>query len=207
MTITDTEQQILKHLGYPKGQQPDEQVQHFMLRAWEDLEKLTDFKYIYAEYSVLPEFLKQHEAYSRYLAGCSGILLCATTLGSRIDQHIHRLQLREMAYAVVLNAAAGVFLEQKADDFEQALPYFQLGFRFCPGYGGTPLEDNRIIAQMLHAEKFGITFLDSGLMVPSKSMTGIIGIGKEGRKSCEGCVNLNHCPYREKGTKCYEENH
>ena len=205
MTDSDTQQQILKHLGYPEAQVPDPQVLDFMARAWEDLEKLSDFKYLYAEYSTLPDFLMQSEAYREYLAGSDGLLLCATTLGSRIDQHIQRMQLREMAYAVVLNAAAGVYLEQKADDFEKALPYSELGYRFCPGYSGTPLEDNRTIAWLLHAHRIGITFLDSGLMVPSKSMTGIIRIGGKARKCCAGCVNLQHCPYRERGTKCYPE--
>ena len=205
MTDSDTQQQILKHLGYPEAQVPDPQVLDFMAHAWEDLEKLSDFKYLYAEYSTLPDFLVQAEAYREYLAGSDGLLLCATTLGSRIDQHIQRMQLREMAYAVVLNAAAGVYLEQKADDFEKALPYSELGFRFCPGYSGTPLDDNRTIAWLLHAHRIGITFLDSGLMVPSKSMTGIIRIGGKARKSCAGCVNLQHCPYRERNTKCYSE--
>ena len=115
-----------------------------------------------------------------------------------------RLQMEDMAYAVVFDATAGVWIERKADEFEKTLPYPSLGFRFCPGYQGTPLEDNIKIANLVKANKIGISFLNSGLMIPMKSMTGIVRIGGDGRKSCKGCVAAEACAYRRRGTTCYE---
>lgn len=196
------QKEILKHLGYPPEVAPDRSVAMRVENVWRTLEEISNFRYLYAEFSVLPRFL-QTEAYREYLADCSHILLCATTLGNEVDKHLRRLELTDMASAVVFDTTAGVYLEMLADTYEAALPYPELGFRFCPGYGGTPLSDSRNIAEILHAEKIGISFLDSGMMLPSKSMTGVIRIGGIKPKSCTNCTNFSHCSYRMRGTTCY----
>ena len=181
----------------------DEHTEQLIDRALREVEELAEFKYVYASYDYPQEFMLAHPAYMEYLHGSDGYLLCATTIGIAVDKRLKRLQMEEMAYAVVFDAAAGVWIERKADEFEKGLPYPSLGFRFCPGYQGTPLEDNLQIANLVKANKIGISFLDSGLMIPMKSMTGIVRIGGEGRKSCKGCVAAGACAYRRRGTTCY----
>lgn len=197
------QKEILKHLGYPPEVVPDRSVAAQVENAWRSLEEISNFRYLYAEFSVIPEFL-QAAGYHEYLSDTNRILLCATTLGNEVDKHLRRLELTDMASAVVFDTTAGVYLEMLADTYEAALPYPELGFRFCPGYGGTPLSDSRNIAETLHAEKIGITFLDSGMMVPSKSMTGVLRIGGIKPKSCTNCANFSHCSYRMRGTTCYK---
>lgn len=189
-------------MGYPKEVAPDCEMVDKVANAWQTLEQISDFRYLYAEFSVLPSFL-QTDGYREYLSGANSILLCATTLGSNTDRHLRRLELTDLSTALVFNATAGIYLETLADAYEAALPYSNLGFRFCPGYGGTPLSDSQLIAEKIDAEKIGITFLDSGMMVPSKSMTGVIRIGGEKRKSCSGCANISHCTYRMRGVTCF----
>ena len=207
--------EILKYLGYtvdepttPAKQSGktvvDEHTELLIDRALREVEELAEFKYVYASYDYPQEFMLAHPAYMEYLHGSEGYLLCATTIGIAIDKRLKRLQMEDMAYAVVFDAVAGVWIERKADEFETALPYPSLGFRFCPGYQGTPLEDNLQIARLVKANKIGISFLDSGLMIPMKSMTGIVRIGGEGRKSCKGCVAAEACTYIKRKTTCYE---
>lgn len=215
-------QEILKYLGYtvetgcapslqecaPSLQQAgnrvvDEHTDHLIDGALREVEELAEFQYVYASYDEPQEFMKANSAYMEYLHGSDGYLLCATTIGIAVDRRLKRLQMEDMAYAVVFDATAGVWIERKADEFERNLPYPLLGFRFCPGYQGTPLEDNLRIADLVKAHKIGISFLDSGLMIPMKSMTGIVRIGGEGRKSCKGCVAAGACAYRARGTTCY----
>jgi cobalamin-dependent methionine synthase I len=200
----DVEREIWKHLGYPTGEKPDAEVSAMIARALDELSTLAEFRYLHAEYTVLPDFLRDHEGYSGYLSGADSVVLCATTLGAGIDRRVQRLQLTEMAYAVVFNTAAGVWLEECADQYEKRLPYPPLGFRFCPGYNGTPLSDAREIARLLRAERIGITFLDSGLMVPSKSMVGVMRVGGSAHKSCAGCVAADACRFRQQGRTCYD---
>ena len=183
----------------------DEHTKHLIDRALREVEELAEFKYVYASYDYPQEFMLAHPAYMEYLHGSEGYLLCATTIGIAVDRRLKRLQMEDMAYAVVFDATAGVWIERKADEFEKGLPYPSLGFRFCPGYQGTPLEDNLKIANLVKANKIGISFLDSGLMIPMKSMTGIVRIGGDGRKSCAGCVARESCAYRRRGTTCYHD--
>lgn len=197
-------EEILKHLGGPaKASDADESLRALVDRAVAEVERQAEFRYVHAHFTAVPEFLMQQDAYTRYLAGAESVVLCATTLGSPLDRYIRRLQVSDMAFAVVVDAAASVLLERWADDFERQLPYQPLGFRFCPGYEGTPLADNRAIARCVHAETIGITFLDSNLMLPSKSMTGFMKVGAPAAKTCRGCLLAGHCTYRAKGTTCY----
>ena len=58
-------------------------------------------------------------------------------------------------------------------------------------------------ADALNAENIGISFLDSGLMVPLKSMMGIIKIGEKRAKKCLDCVASDNCRFRNNGTFCF----
>lgn len=194
--------EILKYLGYTNGFTPDEATSQLIDKALQLVAELSSFKYIYAEYETPLPFMN-HKAYQEYLSGSKGFLLCATTLGIEIDRKLKRLQLQDMAFAVIFDAAASVYLETKADEFEHNLPYQELGFRFCPGYSGTPLCHNRVIAECLHSEQIGISFMNSDLMLPMKSMVGIIKIGGSTPKDCGECVAKSECVYRKRGIRCY----
>ena len=195
--------QILKFLGYAEGVELETHTLELMDKALLEVEQLSEFKYVYASYDYPQDFMLDNQSYMDYLQGSEGYLLCATTLGIAVDRRLKRLQMEDMAYAVVFDATAGVYVEHKADEFEKTLPYKSLGYRFCPGYAGTPLEDNAKIATLVKANKIGISFLDSGLMLPMKSMTGIVRIGGESRKSCKGCIALPACTFRKRGETCY----
>lgn len=194
--------EILKYLGLKDANSVDEYTNSLIDKALTEVKQQANFKYIYEKFDEPLPFMEDVSGYQNYLGG-SPFLLCATTLGIQIDRYIQRLQLKDMAYATVFDAAASIFLETKADEFEKNLEFGNLGFRFCPGYSGTSFIDNQEIAKMLNAEKIGITFLESGLMVPLKSMVGIIKIGKKVKKSCDGCVAKSDCGFRRNGTYCY----
>lgn len=195
---------VLKYLGFQHGSMVDNHTEQLIDSAIQEVERLSEFKYVYAYYDFPQDFMLAHQAYRDYLQGSEGYLLCATTIGITVDRRLKRLQMEDMAYAVVFDAVAGAYIEYQADEFENKLPYQSLGFRFCPGYAGTPLEDNAKIAALVKADKIGISFLESGLMLPMKSMTGIVRIGGNARKTCANCVVFADCFYRRMGTTCYK---
>ena len=52
-------------------------------------------------------------------------------------------------------------------------------FRYCPGYGDLPLKANADIARVLDAQKkIGLTVTAEGLLLPRKSIVGIVGVTK-----------------------------
>ena len=111
------EKLVLKQLGYPDDATADALVLAQVRRALQDVEQQANFQYVYASYNESLEFLS-NEGYQQYMAGADGFLLCATTLGVQVDKFLKRLQMTDMSYAVIFDAAASVFLENAADKFE-----------------------------------------------------------------------------------------
>lgn len=74
---------------------------------------------------------------------------------------------------------------------------FNISNRYSPGYCGWSLEDQKIIFSLLGKDQTNILLSDSSLMIPIKSVSGIIGIGGELiRKNyeCDNCCFAN-CTY------------
>jgi len=72
--------------------------------------------------------------------------------------------------------------------------------RYSPGYCGWSVKEQHELWKFLPAAYCGITLTDSALMLPIKSVSGIIGLGPNARKnpySCSIC-ELENCIYRRK---------
>lgn len=72
--------------------------------------------------------------------------------------------------------------------------------RYSPGYCGWSVSEQHALWSLLPANYCGITLTDSALMLPIKSVSGIIGLGPNARKnpySCSIC-ELENCIYRRK---------
>lgn len=200
MNSTDLEPLIYAYLGY-KGVQPDGEIDRHISACLEELEKMQGFRYRYKILSDIPAFL-QKEPYLSFLNGCSAVMLCVCTLGAEVDRKIKYLGRADMQKSLIFDACASAYLERRADDFEASLGK-DLTYRFCPGYGGSDISDIRYIFGLLKPEKIGVTLLDSNLMLPQKTMAGVIGVGKTANKTCDNCISFSTCIYRKEGTTCY----
>ena len=72
--------------------------------------------------------------------------------------------------------------------------------RYSPGYCGWSVGEQQKLWMFLPKDYCGISLTESSLMLPIKSVSGIIGIGKTSRKnpySCSVC-ELDTCIYRRK---------
>ena len=198
-------EQILKYLGYGKNK-PDDRVMNLINECIEEVEEISKFKYVYNEYDELLPFIKENEAYLEFLKGSNGYLLVATTLGIEVDNRTRYYKHTDPTRGLIFDACASAYVEKMADDYEASLPFSNLSFRFCPGYQGTSFLDNQIIAKYLNVSKYpGISFVESGLMVPLKSMIGIIAIGSNKRQSCKGCIFNGNCKFQKEGLTCYKK--
>lgn len=200
MNSTDLEPLIYAYLGY-KGVEPGERVNRLISECLAELAETDRFKYRYEVFTNVPLFL-QKEPYSSFLEGCSAVMLCVCTLGAEVDRKIKYLGRADMQKSFIFDACASAYLERRADDFEASLGK-DLTYRFCPGYGGSDISDIRYIFGLLKPEKIGVTLLDSNLMLPQKTMAGVIGVGKTANKTCDNCISFSTCIYRKEGTTCY----
>ncbi len=143
---------------------------------------------------------------AKNLKDCRCVLVFAATLGLGADQLIRRYSRLDMSKAVALQAGAAAMLEEYCDQVCRGLrdTYLEKGFylrpRFSPGYGDFSLDCQPGILQALEAGKrVGITLTDGFLMLPTKSVTAVMGIGETPVncqvQGCEACGKRD-CAYR-----------
>ena len=200
MNYSELRPQIYSYLGF-RGVGESQETDALISSCLSELEQIAQFRYLYKAFEAVPEFLKK-PPYSDFLRGCSEVILSVMTLGASVDRRINQLLRIDMSRAVVMDACASAYLEACSDDYEKGIAD-DLTYRFCPGYGGSSVEDLKYIFELLHPEKIGVVLNASNFMLPSKSMAGIIGMGKKSKKSCEGCFMLPHCIYRKEGRRCF----
>lgn len=141
---------------------------------------------------------------SFYFQDCHECMVIACTLGIAIDRRIKYYEHLNMAKAIVFDAVSNVYLEECCDQYEQTLDLGRYTFRFAPGYGDIPLSLNQTLASLLQIDKkIGVSLISSGLMIPMKSMIGIVGIGLQLKKTCLSCVRKEECELRKGGQRCY----
>ncbi len=120
---------------------------------------------------------------SKVLQGCSAVIMLASTLGLAPDRMIARAKITSLDTALRVQAVSAALLEAYLDRFTEelrALPSFSgtvFRPRFSPGYGDLPLTLQKELLPRLRAQQtVGITLNDSLLMMPSKSVTALIGV-------------------------------
>ncbi len=145
------------------------------------------------------------------LRECDQVVLLAATLGMEAENLIRRTAGRSMSEAVILDAAGSAAIESVCDNFcadlaETLAPRFVTD-RFSPGYGDMPLADQHALFRVLDVtRRIGVCLSASGLMIPQKSVTALIGVSdrpqKKRSRGCAECNLADDCPYRKEGLNC-----
>jgi len=118
------------------------------------------------------------------------LALFALTVGEEVSRKITELfKTHEFALASMLDATASLGVEKAADSIEKL--FFNLLtqkgestpattiVRYSPGYCGWHISGQKKLFTFLHPEDIGITLLDSYLMKPLKSVSGVLVAGNK----------------------------
>ena len=108
------------------------------------------------------------------------IAVIAVTLGYAVDRELARVAHLGASAAFLPDAVSSAMAEAAADAAEAHLraltPHIRWGRRRSPGYGRLPLSLQPHLLVLTTADKrLGITLTESGLMLPSKTITAILG--------------------------------
>ena len=73
-----------------------------------------------------------------------------------------------------------------------------------PGMPGFPMTEQRNLLELTQADKIGVSLTSSGILIPRKSVSMVIGIGPEmpmwtQAEVCARCNLRESCPYRVRG--------
>ena len=135
------------------------------------------------------------------LDGCDYAYVMAATTGIEAHRLIEKNSIIHPLKGIVTDCIGSTAIESFCDKIN--LSFENADFlrpRFSPGYGDLPLECQKNITEFLQTKKnIGMSLTESLMMVPVKSVTAIIGIGKEKNKCTgSGCMTCNNpnCPYR-----------
>ena len=205
------ENQILRYAGIT-GKVIPENITELINKCLPDYERSADYKACFLEVPVNIEnntvsfdcFEITSHNLSTLLRGCDKAILVAATLGVKIDMLIKRAEVTSKAEALILNSIAIAGIEQYMAVlnvyFKNLYNGYELRPRYSPGYGDVALEYQKVLLDTLDTKrKIGVALSDSLLMTPQKSVSAIIGIGKDGcihlDRDCELC-NKRDCEYR-----------
>ncbi len=113
-----------------------------------------------------------------HLAGCRRAVLFAATVGAGADRLIARAERISPARALLLDAFFSERTEALCDAFTAR--YNDPHRRFSPGYGDLPLSFQREVFRLLDCpRRIGLTLGETLLMMPTKSVTAIVGVKEE----------------------------
>ncbi|MBE6852048.1 MAG: methionine synthase [Ruminococcus sp.] len=148
---------------------------------------------------------------SAHLNECSGVVLIAATLGADADALIRKMQITDMARAVITDALASAAIEQVCVAAEEKIKSEHTGkyftWRYAPGYGDFSIEIQKRFLDVLDApRKIGLCTSESSMLTPIKSITSVMGVSEtplsHKMRGCITCDMREKCRFRKRGLHC-----
>ncbi len=200
--------EVLRYLGYGKNS-ADESVISLIEKCTEEMLNCATFKACYDEYDISIEeenvifgnIETESKSLKKNLKDCEKVIVFTGTIGIEPDRIIRKYSMTSPANAVVAQAVGTVMIEEWCNVLVERLKENRfLRPRFSPGYGDFSIEFQKNIFDMLDCpRKIGVSLTESLMMVPSKSVSGIIGVSKVDSGcttgGCEECEK-RECIYR-----------
>lgn len=185
--IDITLEDIYEAMGY-HGVQPDDATLHETHVILDDVRRWLRPQFCFLVVQQFPSF-EIGKIIERQLRGSEAYTLFICTSGAEYEAYQQRLKAEDdMVRVFIADALGSVIAEKTADQMELAVQenINKLGWhhtnRFSPGYCGWHVSQQQLLFPLFEGNTCGVTLTDSSLMVPIKSVSGIMGIGKEVRK-------------------------
>ena len=152
----------------------------------------------------------QGKSIAKHLQKSCKVAVLAATIGEEIENQVTQLfEQGRYSFSVLLDAAATTAIEEVADGMEKNIfnvvkrQGLAMTWRFSPGYGDWPIEQQPEVLAMAHGEEIGVALTEALMLMPRKSITAIIGLyypekGCEqptGKHDCAQCSKTD-CPAR-----------
>lgn len=211
------ENEVRRYMGYRGQVETSPETDAMVKKAVSSLEKDCSPKYVAREFPVsvsrstvrIADVMIESRALARNLTGCTCCVLFAATAGPSCDMLVKRAAVTSSAYASCCQAAGAAAIEAYCDMINENIKneYEAKGLfarpRFSPGYGDLSIEHQKDWFRLLDVTKnTGIELTDSLLMVPTKSVTAVIGFSPDKlpciKQGCELCTMSATCAFSRK---------
>ena len=196
---------VYEQMGY-HDTEPDADTKAELTQIINEVSQWLHPQFSYFVVSVQPTF-DMGNIILRQLRGSEAYALFICTAGVAYEAYQQRLKEQgDMVRVFIADALGSVIAEKCADQMEKALQESidKLGWkhtnRFSPGYCGWHVSQQQLLFPLFQGHTCGVTLTDSSLMLPIKSVSGIIGLGTSVRKldyTC-GLCDFKQCYKRKK---------
>ena len=152
----------------------------------------------------------------RHLKDARYAALICCTLGMQTERRMRELAARDPLDATLYDAACSALVEGAVDMLDESVQQrasshgFKTNWRFSCGYGDCPLEAQPSLLAALNAGRLcGVSATPGCLLLPSKSVTAMIGLFEgevrdaDSRPNCSICRLRTSCAFRAHQTTCY----
>ena len=195
---------LYEQMGYHDAE-PDEATQCETRTIVSEVAAWLRPQFCYFVMPALPDF-DMGRIIMGQLRGAEAYALFICTSGMAYELYQRRLMLEgDMVRVFIADALGSVIAEKTADRMEAHLQESidKLGWqhtnRFSPGYCGWHVSQQQRLFPLFNGHTCGVQLTDSSLMLPIKSVSGIIGVGKKVRRleyTC-GLCDFDKC-YKRK---------
>ena len=193
---------IYDQMGYHDAQ-PDEATRREVALVIDNVRAWVKPEFCFFVTRNLPTF-EMGRIIERQLRGSEAYALFVCTAGLAFEQFQQQLKREDdLVRIFIADALGSVIAEKCADRMEAALQESidKLGWhhtnRFSPGYCGWHVSQQQLLFPLFEGNTCGVRLTDSSLMLPIKSVSGIIGVGTDVRHLDYTC---GLCDF----TQCYK---
>lgn len=191
-------EQVLHNLGYAVNSSPPARVINIVNKYIKKLQNMIQPSYSYVIKEV--EWVEGSRALlsdsiildSSVIAGllkqCSKAAIMIVTIGRRLDENVLKLAEEGLVLESATLDAIGTAAIEKLASFVQEVvgkkaksQGLATSRRFSPGYCDWSINQQEIVFRTLENESTNVELTDSYLMLPQKSLSGIIGVGTCGK--------------------------
>lgn len=204
---------VLRSIGYDARRKPSARVASLLDEHMENAHDLIDPRYAYVLRDI--ERIRRSCAFiegsvvfesvviTRLLEKCQMVAVFLATIGGRLEEMVLRLAEDGLVLESVVLDAIGSVATEEVGEFVQSrieeVAHAQgLGVsrRFSPGYCDWTVRQQRMVFRAMNGSSMGIRLTRACLMVPRKSISGILGIGPssgdlEHYNPCRTCRKRN----------------
>jgi len=195
---------VFRDIGYPPGSEPPARMISLVNEYIENVHQFIapSFSYVVRDItlvkgnSVLLEdgVIFQSGVIARLLERAVKVAVFVLTIGIYLEDTSVRLAHDGLALqAAVLDAIGSDATERLADSIESQISEvahnqgLTISRRFSPGYCDWDVSQQKMVFQTMKGDCAGVNLTDSHLMLPRKSISGIIGIGNLGVEEYNPC--------------------
>jgi len=186
--------QVLLNIGYGTGRKPSARIAPLINEYVENAHYLIEPSYLGvtrdiksvrgSRIDIEGSITFESHVITRLLEQCQKVAVFLVTIGNHLEEMVCQMaEDKLILQATVLDAIGSVAVEKVADFVQGRIGEiaraqgFCISQRFSPGYCDWDIKQQKMVFLAVDGDSVGIRLTEECLMLPRKSISGIIGIG------------------------------